>query len=280
VTEEPVLFGPGAALLGILTRPASESRAPVAFVMFNAGVLPRVGPHRLNVKMARSLARAGQTSLRFDLAGHGDSRGEITHRDMGDQAVHDLRCAMDYLEQNEGIRHFALIGYCSGAVSALSAAVADPRVTAVLIFDGHWYRSRWTVPVRRWKRFRALPWADVVANIRGRIGNVFVRSGGKARAQAETLDNPPRAAFVRAVQVLADRGVATLFMYSGSVLDYYSYAGQFRDVFGREPFFDKVRCEYRPDLDHTFLSLESQRRMLEVVHGWLPEVDRACQSAK
>jgi alpha/beta hydrolase fold len=271
----------------VLTQPAPGRAAPsFAFIFFNAGVLPRIGPHRLNVKMARALAAAGQTSLRFDLSGQGDSRGGGTGIDFRTQATNDLRQAMDHIEANCGIRRFAIVGYCSGAVNAFSAAVKDERVCGVLMFDGYWYRSRWTIPVRHWKRFRATSWSNALGGIARRLGlggRPAPAGGGAAPVGLFDGDasntNPPREEFVRAIGGLVARRVATHFVYSGSVIDEYSYAGQFRDVFGREAFHAKVRCAFRPDIDHTFVTLDVQRRMVQLVLDWVPEVEQASRPA-
>lgn len=275
MTETPVAFGPQSTLWGMLTQPADAGLASMAVLMFNAGVIPRVGPHRLNVKLARALARAGTTSLRFDLAGQGDSRGTVAGGDFEAQATHDIRCAMDHLEQTQGITRFVLIGICSGAIHALGAACVDPRVVGLLMFDGHWFRTRWTLPVRHWKRFRATSWRDAAAAVKRRLVGGLAPTAEAGGAGLFDADNeppePPRADFVRDMQALADRRVATWIMYSGSVIDYYSYAGQFRDEFGHEAFFDKVRCDFRPDIDHTFVSIDVQRRFIDAVLGWVAE---------
>ena len=62
VTEEPIYFGAGGRLTGILTQPRSlrdESRALPRFVFLNAGLLHRVGPNRLYTFLARELASRG-----------------------------------------------------------------------------------------------------------------------------------------------------------------------------------------------------------------------------
>ena len=279
--ETPVMFGPQTGLIGILAQPLPSDPAPVvAFLMFNAGVLPRVGPHRLNVKLARALAHAGQTSLRFDLAGQGDSARAIDTDDSWVQATRDIRCAMDHLEQNFGIHRFGLIGICFGAVSALTVAQVDPRVAGVLMFDGHWYPTRWSRPVRHWKRLRNLSLLGATAaawrRVSGMTGALSKPSTPVGHDDGSASGNPPRAEFVRTMQTLADRRVATFFVYSGSVIEYYSYAKQFRDAFAKEAFFGKVRCDFRPDIDHTFISLDAQRQMIELVTGWVPEVHTAC----
>lgn len=294
MNERPVRFGTERELIGVLTEPAraaatsqvaqasQTSSARVAFLLFNAGVLPRIGPHRMNVKLARALARAGQTSLRFDFSGQGDSRRAVTEADFRAQALRDLHCAMHHLEETKGIVHVALIGICSGAVIAMRAAVEDPRIVGVLMFDGHWYPAPWSATVRRWKRLRQAGWANVATLAWRRL-----RKPTAADRKAPTLvggaegmtGNPPRQEFVRSMQSLVDRGAAVYFVYSGSVIDAYSYAGQFRDAFGREPFYPKVRIDYRPDIDHTFLAIETQRRMIDLVERWVADVQQACAAA-
>jgi predicted esterase len=62
LTEEPMQFGEGGRLLGILTRPSAPHpniKAMPVFVFLSAGLLHRVGPYRLYVRLTRELARMG-----------------------------------------------------------------------------------------------------------------------------------------------------------------------------------------------------------------------------
>src|SRR5215475_3162536 len=78
VRDEAVRLAPEGQLVGILSHPAANpltstgSPAP-GVIILNAGVLHRVGPHRLHVLLARRLAASGFTGLRLDLGGIGDS---------------------------------------------------------------------------------------------------------------------------------------------------------------------------------------------------------------
>ena len=280
MTEYPVTFGPDDSLMGIVTRPAGANAAALAFLMLNAGVLPRIGPHRINVKLARSLAAAGQTSMRFDLSGQGDSEGAATGLDYRAQSIEDLRHAMDWLEDRLGTRRFAVIGICSGAINAHAVARADERVIGILAFDGHSFRTRWTTPVRHWKRFLANSWpqnaAAIVRRVRGRPRDPLTpQLAPAAPADAKTMEARKRA-LAAELQSFADRGMVVLLVYSGSFLDAYSYEAQFRDAFGHEHFADRVRCLYCPDIDHTFVTLGAQEQMIGVTLGWAAEVREAC----
>ena len=58
MTEEAVLFGTTQSLVGILSQPPREEapRGLPAVILLNAGIVHRVGPNRLYVRMARELA--------------------------------------------------------------------------------------------------------------------------------------------------------------------------------------------------------------------------------
>ena len=99
MNEIPLVFGADRHLVGILTLPSQGDPRPIAFLLINAGVIHRVGPHRINVKLARHLAGLGFASLRFDLSGQGDSRNALSAGTIGhaQQSIADLRAAMDHL---------------------------------------------------------------------------------------------------------------------------------------------------------------------------------------
>lgn len=279
MTETPVVFGPHAGLFGVLTQPSSPRAVEYAFLMFNAGVVSHIGPHRMNVKLARALANAGEVSFRFDLSGHGDSETAETSIGFLEQAALDIQSAMDHLQKEQGIQKFALIGICSGAVGAFEAALKDSRVIALLMFDGYWYPSRWSTLARDWRRFRAITWPQAVSAFSRRIAEKFTPSkhlasegifGGK-----KAPFKLPRAAFANAIHTLVRRRVSIFIVYGGTIIEQYSYAGQFRDVFGHEAPFDQVRCEFRPEMDHIFVSPVSQQALIETVLGWRPDVHLA-----
>jgi hypothetical protein len=282
--ETPLLFGPESNLVGVLTQPPVGTLPPMAFVLFNAGVIPRMGMHRFNVKLSRALALQGQVTLRFDIAGLGDSRNPVKPGDTRSQAVLDLQAAMDVVERRLGIRRFALVGMCSGAVNSFWTALADERVSAVLMFDGFWYHSLWSVPVCLWKRWHSLTWHDRISQIVRRLKRRL-----KALVAPKNTDpaspslyaaygNPPREEYVRNLQAIVDRGTSMYLVFSGDVLDEYSYAAQFRHAFARERFVNQVRCDFRTDIDHTFITTDIQQRMISLVLDWVPGVRRASEA--
>ncbi|MCE2660483.1 MAG: alpha/beta fold hydrolase [Rubrivivax sp.] len=107
--------------------------------MLNAGVIHRVGAHRLHVKLARSLAAMGYGSVRFDFSGLGDSTLPPDAQDFRSQAQRDVHTVLEALVQQTQVERFALLGICSGAAYAQAAALADPRVKGVFLVDGFIY---------------------------------------------------------------------------------------------------------------------------------------------
>ncbi|MDE2434566.1 MAG: alpha/beta hydrolase, partial [Burkholderiales bacterium] len=97
VMEQILQFGPDHSLVGVLTSPVDvkkHAHPAVAYILFNSGVISRVGPHRNNVRLARAMAESGEWVLRFDLSGHGDSRPAAGNLNLREQAVADLKSAM------------------------------------------------------------------------------------------------------------------------------------------------------------------------------------------
>src|SRR5205823_1145017 len=71
--EAAHLFGRGRNLVGVVTRPTRLRADLPAVLLLNAGNIHRVGPNRIYVRAARSIAARGGLVCRFDFAGLGDS---------------------------------------------------------------------------------------------------------------------------------------------------------------------------------------------------------------
>ena len=135
--EEPLQFGAGGRLFGILTSPAmspSNAQELPVFVFLNAGSLHRVGPYRLYVRLARALSRMGFSSLRVDLAGTGDSlpRPGLTNQQ---SVAADFEEILAVLESRLGRLPLVLAGLCSGADDAIRLTLKEPRVVGMVLLD-------------------------------------------------------------------------------------------------------------------------------------------------
>jgi hypothetical protein len=269
MTERPFLFGSENRLCGIMTLPA-RSTASMACLLMNAGVIHRIGPHRLNVKIARALARNGMTSLRMDLSGLGDSVAARSSVNFREQAVSDLRAGMDLIEKETGIDRFVVIGICSAAVHAYFASLADTRIAGLLMFDGFTFPTARTGLTRRWKRLQRMSWGAAVQHAWETLTDIPTRRATVAEKPSSST-NPSRQEFQSAMDALVLRGAAVYVMYSGSLIEAHNYEGQFRDAFRGAAFLRNVRYDFCPAIDHTVTPLGAQSDFIERVLHWVSE---------
>ena len=282
--ERILRFGEDDGMVGIVSLPPREVDPATrpAFLILNAGVVHRVGPHRLGVKLARRLAAAGYACLRFDLSGFGDSRPRRTQRGLAETATLDTCTAMDALENAVGVRSFVLAGICLGADIGFATALVDHRVRGLVLLDPYAYRTMRSelrrlsaglksIPSPR-KPGESLRWiaAKVARYASTWASAVFRRMAGSQIRRLRVL--PPRRVFASGLRRLVDRAVEILIVHTGGRLEVYNYAEQFEDAFGSWGLAERVQCEFWRDSTHTFTTQESQGRLLETVASW---ADRA-----
>jgi alpha-beta hydrolase superfamily lysophospholipase len=289
-------FGADQSLFGILCEPP-ESRSETAVLMLNVGGNYHIGPHRMYVKAARALAAAGYCSLRFDLAGIGDSLQSPDSSLDGMYYRHsmpDVRAAIDFLAQR-GCRRFYLLGICSGAYVAFQTALLDARVTGQILMNPRlleWEaapRDGWQASMRRHYKSvdyyrRALLQSDVYQRLlRGQVDvkGVAHRMGTllAARvARAMTALLRPRgedAGVLPSLRRLSARGCNTLMIMSAhdDALDYVElHLGKRGSRVKRDRNFRFVVMEQS---DHTFSTRASQRMVVEIVRDHLDRQQQA-----
>jgi pimeloyl-ACP methyl ester carboxylesterase len=287
VNDEAVLFGPGQRLVGVVTHArAGAAPAPhIGVILLNAGVIHRVGPNRLYVTLARRLSEAGLTVLRFDHSGIGDSSPRDDHLSFAESSVAETRDAMNWLASEHGCERFVLIGLCSGTLTAFNAAHADRRVAALVLLTAL-LQDPSTVPAevvaeasdRRVARSylvekagRGNAWRRVVTG-KANYGNALrtLRRLAIRRFRRPAIDKGTADLIARLEQVLA-RGVPILFLFPEptTVLEYFRMT--------LEPRLQSLRRHGRIDAtvvtqaDHTFTRLRDQKRVVELVSGWLSQ---------
>jgi hypothetical protein len=269
--ERTLLFGDSKSLVGVLTEPAEGGVADRPAVVFlNAGILHRVGPNRLHVRLARVLAEEGLASLRFDHSGIGDSRPRGGGISFARAACDETRQAMDLLAASCGARSFVLAGICSGADNALRAASQDQRVAGAVLIEAY------TVPGRG---FLVYSYRDKILSLRSWWRLLRGKSellNEVAPARPETRAEPPpeeprpetvlpsRAALVADVGRLVERGVRLCLVYAETSPAYYNYRVLLRRPLRRaRP--GQVRVEVLRDTDHVFTPLDVQERLVEAI---------------
>lgn len=273
MAEHAVTFAPQ-ALVGVLAEAAAgDGTHGPAVVFLNAGMLHRVGPNRLHVRLARELARCGFTSLRFDRSGVGDSPPRKDGLPLREAGLSDVRDAMDFLAGERGASAFILVGLCSGADLAFSAALADERIVGAILIDGLPYRS-WRSRLHRLasRLMRHGAWRRLLA----RDGPLWrrlrrVRQPARPAVAARQREVPPQEEAAAGLRALTERGVRLLLIYTHG--REYSYRRQFRDMFPGIRA-DRVDVEYFRDADHTFTLGASQDLLARRVDQWMSGFQR------
>lgn len=273
LTEEPLQFGEGGRLLGILTLPGASPRdasvLPV-FVFLNAGLLHRVGPYRLHVRLARELAQMGVSSLRVDLAGTGDSppRRGLTNQQ---SVAADFSEIVDILDSRLGSSPLVLAGLCSGADNATRLAHSEPRVVGMVLLDPVCYPDR---------GFRTRRIAAKYTNPARYGGWLKRRVTGLTRPRATTQEtdrsmdplavrNLPSPEQVRAsFEAIRERGGQVLSVFTSYALGYYNQSGQLGRALGVTSYQQFCTEIFRPDAHHTYWLELHRRWLIDEIKTW------------
>lgn len=271
MAEQTLIIGAENNLVATLNKPDPLGAKPAgwAAILSNAGVIPRIGPHRMNVRLAGSFATMGIPSIRFDLSGLGDSRRSSSSLPTEEQWIADTRAAIDAAQSHLGCERFFMVGFCSGAEVAHRVALEDRRLRAAVLWD--WYSRPTYLSTLRATLFRLQ---------RVGPGRALQRLFARARREPEgmTMESPDRVPdepalshgeYVGRIQALVDDGVELLFAYSGGEFEQFNHRGQFRSMFRGCDFLDKVSFEYLEIADHLVTRSEAQRAFTEMVVSWL-----------
>jgi pimeloyl-ACP methyl ester carboxylesterase len=287
--EAPAMLGEGGRLAGIFCRGLTGHQPRKAVVFVNAGAIYHVGWARMHVDMARELARSGIASLRFDLAGIGDSEAS------SDGAPHlysalsgDMRAAIDWLH-GRGIHDLTVFGTCSGAYQAFHAAISDRRITRIALVNQlcFLWGPAYALQLEAWRRTKA---TEIAARTDARdteIGALSARGlSARVLLQAKRL---VKFALRHATNLLVRGNLA----WSGKNLverwfeDLSGRGTQILLVYGdNDPGLDELERYLGPggcratalpgitkqlieNTDHTFTPVEARQRLSDALHAFV-----------
>jgi hypothetical protein len=283
VRERILTFGADDERFGLASLPPGgvDPKRP-ALLLLNAGVMPRVGPFRWYVELARRVAARGTLTFRFDHVGVGDAPPMETGL-LGKEVAKAVGAAMDALTRAYGVERFALGGLCSGALESHNVALVEPRVTAVILLDGYAFKTPiFYRELLRRKLARPTSWPGTLRRVAESGFQRLVGSGSApaptdghgSEAQAEEalfFDGWPGLEQARAeLSTLVARGGRALFVYTGGWSDFV-HPAQFQEMFpgvaGRG-----VRVHFLPEADHSYLIVQHREAMLRAVEDFLDEL--------
>jgi len=270
LTEQAVHLGAEGRVAAMISLPRTVTPGRPAIVLLNAGILNRVGPYRLYVKLSRALAAAGFIAMRLDVSGLGYTSNNPS-ADGVDAACQDTQAAIDFLNLNYGCEQVVLAGICSGADNAHRIARVEPRVAGGIFIDGYAYASRQS-KFHYYKRkvFRLQAWRDWLKAKTGATDGVDELEIDRP-AELEDIwqfDDPPEQEFRTDLEHFLGQGKALHYIYSG-VVPGYSYADQFFDSFPETR--GAVNVSFYPDVDHTFILEQDKQELISCIVKWCKE---------
>jgi hypothetical protein len=273
ISESTCVLGRTQHLVATVTLPSAHvQRAPWMLLLTNSGVIPRSGPHRMNVHLARTLAKHGVASIRFDMSGLGDSLRAGGAANVTAQWVADTRDVMDYAQQHFGCGRFAMIGFCSGAEVAYKTALQDTRLAAAVLWDLYAYQtlqSQLRTFAYRLKRAGALGAAQKLLAKLG-IHKPNTPATASARPQIfEPAKIPSAQEYAQDLLALAQRGMALIVLQCGGEPEWYNYGGQFDATLGKLGLRGLVDFDYLERSDHLLTQPHAQQQFIESVLRWM-----------
>jgi pimeloyl-ACP methyl ester carboxylesterase len=256
-------------LIGIVSLPAASPSALPAVIFLNSGMVHRVGPNRLYVRLARAFAARGYPSLRFDLSGIGDSAASASPEAPPARWVGEALAAMQEMERH-GCSRFILLGNCMGGSIAGLTALADERVVGLAMLNPqvpasprHALRLMLSQP-SSWRRLfsgRITP-RKILSEMSSKLLTSAHKGSAAPAAGSGTPD--PGAALRR----LAERGVELLLIACewDASYDFLAHGG--KRVLGDSAVRPRVTTGVIRGADHQFTLIDSQVQLLAAVDAW------------
>lgn len=281
-SREEVVAIPGTApLFGVFSEPKRPLRDAPAVLFMNTGATSHQGAGRMWVAMARKFAAMGFASLRFDVAGVGDSPDRPDQVDPVEQvsgSLVDVRAALDLLEAR-GHPRAILAGFCRGSQLACLTAFADRRVCGQVLIGPPVYF--WDEPPLHGYPRSAGNYVQLVKNpetwagvLRGEIRPwQLVRGAGRmARRWVDQVQQKRKAMATAArIRQLAGRGVET-FMIVGDRDDFLPGVEEyFFSRIDRFPRLLSVRTAILPETDHLYLTKRDRELLIGTISPFVAE---------
>ena len=290
MNEEAILFGKYGTLAGVMTEPveADEIMNRTGIILLNSGLVHRVGPNRIYVKIARELASMGFATLRFDFSGIGDSKSRYDTTPFEKSSLIETQEAMSYLRKEKAIDNFILVGNCSGAVASFNTALIDQRVKGIILINpsGRLYCSGDITPSSRLRAlarhylrifflssFKSKNWLKFFSGEGdySRLKYVvrdltFSNIIGTSRHQSKK-----DSIFVSELQALIKRGVRLLIIHCEGdfSLDFLNMLNHDNMHGLKSP--GKIGINIIKGSNHTFTMLWSHQKLLEELRHWFTE---------
>lgn len=272
----------GENLLGVVSAPKTlGQQRELGVIIVVGGPQYRAGSHRLFVRVARSLAGAGFTTMRFDYSGMGDSGG--AQRDF--LAVSpDINASIEALVQSHpDLKRIVLFGLCDAASASLLYCedYNDPRICGLVLLNPwvrseqslartqvkHYYLQRLRQP-EFWKKL--LSGRVAASALGGLAGNLKTAIRASANSQSTDLSFQSRMA-----RAWADSRRPILLVLS----EQDHVAKEFLEICNTAPDWQgmiastHVDTKHLTSADHTISAKPKKDELITTITAWLGKLN-------
>jgi hypothetical protein len=260
--ERIVRFGDSNNLVGIETDSECTSNNNPFIVLLNAGMIPKFGPNRMNVRIARTVKEIVYNSLRFDFSNIGESGYSNSEISFETNAIKEVRDAMDYIEAEYGKDMFILCGICTGGDIALKTALEDRRVIGVVSINGMLYD--WDL----YEQYINLHSIRYFFN--SNILRAFRRQGYHKKSDNLEMRELLKKKMLAPVNKLICRGgICMLLIYSDGSYRYHIVHKTIIHDLSRLDHSKVLEMRLLSGIDSNITPIWSQDRVLEYIRNWI-----------
>ncbi|WP_345813105.1 alpha/beta hydrolase [Paraburkholderia sp. PREW-6R] len=308
--ERPVLIGT-AGVFGVLCEPRNKPTSGPVMLITNTSMSSHLGDSRLSVRIAREMARQGIASLRIDARGIGESAPlppDVARRNPSgaihaNTTIEDVASAGAWLRK-QGYDNVVSFGICSGAYSALRAALIEPAIAAVVTVNIQRFYMPEGISVKEivdqqvnsmagyassmfeWNKWRRLfsgersplPIARAIlsqgtARLRLKLGEL--RGSHDRSGPLQDMPMDPRSV----VNALEHKGVRTLLIYGA----FDSGLDQLTSHFGKNgkslSRFTKVKAAVIADVDHSLFNPRASATVIALCQAFMKDLQPGASPA-
>jgi len=279
IKEEALKFGEHDQALAIATFPTVLPKSCPILVIFNAGLLSKSEPFRMNVLAARACAKKGYIAVRIDLSGKGDTptREGLSNRESVNK---DWAALEKSLCSRFGKRTFILMGLCSGADNAIKIAAQSNGVRGLILLDpkipqdtGYMYRH-WHQKVTSPQK-----WLNISSTLSNRVRDLFSKNKDDINVN-ELRDLPTEEELNIVCKKMAENNGRVLSFFTSFALPYYNKKGQFVSV-ANTPNFECFCDEYWwPHIDHVYSVQSHREQLINTIECWCEQHLQVFQQEK
>ena len=238
-------------LRGALHLPDAPGQVP-GVLLLHGFTGHRNESHAMFVKMSRRLEQCNIASLRFDFYGSGESDGDFKEVTLPGE-LHDAQRALEFLEGIEAVdaRCIGVLGMSMGAAVAAALAGRSPSIRSVVLWGAVARIRRLfeaSMTPETWDRLHREGFLDYRANLLGK-GLFDTMDEIDPRAELRKTNAPCLIVHGEGDETVPPDDAELLFAAA-------------------QPSGRRVEKVIIAGADHTFSSVENERRVIEMTADW------------